>query len=660
MYSVYFDNLLQAPEDIININDVLQKSIIREDGYFSTEQIIREKSELELSFTGCSYDYIRERMRDNTCDIVSVIIKDSIGDVFYSGIINVVLCEFTPSKKIAKTVIKDTSFSAYIREYMDVELSLYNTSTKDCDNLQSPLDTFLMKNVALDNTTVISINAFDVLVTIKYLINYFTNNSIEVVSDYLSDNKYAITTGYNMHNHGSQPDEIYPSISIQNLFNELRKKLNLYMGIEYDEFGNPYLRIEQQSYFYADVELMAINEVPLSLIEEYDIKRNFSSIKAGSENFRPVEETSPITYAQNRYVAWNKESYAGCGTCASEKESILDLVSNYIIDSNVIYEALNWATGDDYGNDSSIFLFNYEVSGTSNVSKRTFFTTYYHYNESIKNAYVLENWLDYYNNCISVSRYPANGFLIKEPDYPLSITIVFPITDSCQADRIKFTDIYFDSGVNLTNFAGNILAADNLCSASGIKVVDLTYFEVPVDGVYAFKASVYNFQQQNNLGYVLHINFEVQIVTYTDSSMMTILDVYREILYDVDANTTGINLSVETGNISLQTGNCVIVGIAAQVVTVNPLFSVDYSADSIDFELIRDPDNCSNISEIDQNSKPYVINFEYPLCKSDYNTMSDNKRGYLTVGGNKYWISEVIYKPTKMSHLRLIGDNMLP
>jgi hypothetical protein len=43
MFKVYFDDIEQREEDIININDLAEFTIIREGGFNSTEQILREK-----------------------------------------------------------------------------------------------------------------------------------------------------------------------------------------------------------------------------------------------------------------------------------------------------------------------------------------------------------------------------------------------------------------------------------------------------------------------------------------------------------------------------------------------------------------------------------------------------------------------------------------
>ena len=89
MYRVYFDGIEQNEKDIININDVAEFSIIREDGFNSTEQIIREKTEMELKFCGASYSYICEKINTDRCAEVEFRIEDDESGLSYDGTIPV-------------------------------------------------------------------------------------------------------------------------------------------------------------------------------------------------------------------------------------------------------------------------------------------------------------------------------------------------------------------------------------------------------------------------------------------------------------------------------------------------------------------------------------------------------------------------------------------
>ena len=110
MYSVYFDDILQRPEDIININDVMETSIVRQDGFDTQQQIIREKSDATLEFTGQAYSYVCNILKENSCHVFNVRIEETCGYI-YNATMSIVGMERDLHKCICKTDLKDNSFS---------------------------------------------------------------------------------------------------------------------------------------------------------------------------------------------------------------------------------------------------------------------------------------------------------------------------------------------------------------------------------------------------------------------------------------------------------------------------------------------------------------------------------------------------------------------
>lgn len=660
MYSVYFDNILQSQEDIININDVMETSIIRQDGFDSQEQIIREKSDVILQFTGDSYRYVRNTLKENSCHVFDVKISETSG-YEYNGTMSIAGMEFDLGECIIKTDIKDSSFSAYISGYLDTKVDLYFTRTRNCQDISNILRPYVMGyNATSPIAFTTTINAFDALDCFKYIISYLTDNKFEVVSDYLIDNKYAITTGFNMHRHGNSALEIYPSITFNELFLELRKKLRLYMAIEYDVYNNAYLRIEQESYFFADVELFSIPEIPKSAILTYDNKRNFNQISIGSETYE-VQDGSEITYPQIRYTAWNKEYYNKCGNCTAERESKLDLVSSYIIDTNVIFEALNWDVGDDYANDDSLFLFNYEVNGSGyNVGKLTLdtSTSKYYYNDSIKNENVLQNYIDYYQECIAVQRSSKYGFYYTESGQIINIS--FNVLACCNYEYQKLNKVYDNMNLvsteTITHDEGSCLGAPFPDHTS--------VFTVPENGNYSFLAKVVNIKQVEvdfpayppgirKLDYALHI------VVFQDNTFTTILDTYTDTITEVNGSDYQ-NLQTDTLSISLLAGNVVTTALYVSACSspATPLVNTYFTCDLVSFELYDDDSTCISVNN-NVSNLPYVLNFDSPVCFKDYNTSNLNKKGYINVAGSKQWIRELRFINKKLSGLTLMGNDLL-
>ena len=672
MYSVYFDNILQRPQDIIDINDSFETSIVRQDGFDSQAQIIREKSEANITFSGKAYKYVCDTLKLDACHVFQVKIEDASCGYVYNGTMSIVGMERDLSKCICKSDLKDNSFSAYIDGYLDSELPLYNTKSKNCQILPVIIKEIAMPYDVTNPNLLYTIKAFDVLDVFNYIISYFTDNTISVVSDYLTDNKYAITTGFNMHNYSNSINEVYPNLSFNKLFNELRKKLRIYMAIEYDAYGVPYLRIEDENYFFSDVELFSIAEIPKDTIQTYDNKRNFNQISIGSDK-TDVLDVTPITYQQNRYVSWIKEFYSNCGSCVGEKQSELNLVSEFIIDSNDIIEALIYSTSDQYDNDNEIFMFNYY--NTDSTDKGVFtldtLTSYYYYNDTLRNENVLSNYLDYSQQCIAIQRNAKYGFLATNPNIAdITIGGGGSITAS-NCDYIRILGTY--GGSMIANLLGNNEIYDNKNTIENINPIydtsgffdsfGLTKFTCQEDGIYVFnaKSKIKSIQDvPKNYVFPLQVDYEIRFVVYSDNTFTTETQ-SSDITYltTLSPETEVLNFDIESPPFSLTTNNVVVVEIKIPFIEIiGTGFYYLTAIYDTSFQLVSDNFNCQS-ETIGVDSMPYVTNFEYPLCFSDYNLVNNNKRGYINIAGVKHWIREIKYLHKKMSSFTLMSNELL-
>jgi len=667
MFKLYLDDILQDGEDVLNINSAFETSIIREDGFSSSEQILREKTDMNLSLCGSSYKYLMDKISTNTCEDTTVLLEDSDCGLRKDWIIKANSVESTPHNKTLKTSVKDNSFSAYIRDFIDNEVNLFSTNTKNCEPLSTVDKDFTMFTDANNQTTTSIITAFDALDVIKYIVSFFTDNKINVVSQYLTDNRYAITTGYNMHNHGISIDDIYPKVSLTDIFNELRKKLRIYMSVEKDSIGNYYLLIEDEDYFFKNDVLLTIDKIPNRIVQTKDLERSFARIEIGSKDTQLQPEHAP-DYPQETVIAWNKETFNFCGTCSAEKQNPLDLVSDYIIDSNMIYEALN-AGVDDFDNDSKIFMFNYQLVSGVPTSTTTLYEGKYAYNLSINNENTLDRWIDYAGKCVILNRTPKYGCLAKTVDYSNSLTN--------QCTKLTILDIPAATGTNaFTNKMNySIEQYDNqnaLLLNQTIGGDVLTLFTVQENGSYNFKANVTNLRQKGyfdgtnyypNDGILFEsdVTYTLRIKTFTNNTLTTLIDTFEVSALAVNAVNDAKTLNVETGMINLAVGNAVIAELYGKMPVTNNMAGlvIYFYGDSQYFKLIDDGFGCENVDYNDQNARPYVIEFDYPLCYSDYVSLTNNKAGIISVAGNNYWIKEVIYRHKKQSTLKLIGNNLL-
>lgn len=656
MFKVYFDDIEQAQGSILNINSLAEFTIIREDGFTSSEQILRDKTEMDLQFCGSAFTYICSKINTDRCAEIDFRIEDTETGFTYNGIIPVILCELNITKRTGKTKIKDTSFSAYIRDFMDVQLNTYYTKTKNCEPLATIEKQFTFKKTYNNDTDTSIVTAFDVLELFQYMISYFTDNTIEVVSTYLTNNKYAITTGFNMHNYGTEQEDIYPSLSLGTLFNELRKKLRIYMAVEYDAGNNPYLRIENEGYFFSNLtNLMTFTDIPDNTLQEYDIQRNFNRINIGSSTTE-LQEDSVVYYPQDVYTGWSETVYVGCGTCTGDKDSTLNLVSDFIIDSNVIYEALNWGA-TDYANDEKLFMFNYDVVADNNIPIRTLLSGEYYFNETLRNDNVLQNWIDYYGKCLALQRNAKYGFLCIDGTSEIIIA--------------STSGTGFQSVTNKNKWAS--YAYDNENSLSDISIGgDLTtVFTCQENGDYNFEAKQNGLKQRGiddgvtyfpNGGLsMVNVFYRLKIKVYTDNTFSTLITEFEDSATAAAGYVNQINLTVTTGNVTLTTGNCVIseLYIEFPIPNENTGFNIHFNANTMSFKMLDDSLGCITQEYNDQDSKPFILTFDTQICNEDYQLAKYNKNGYVMLGGNKYWIKELTYRHGRNSTLKLMGNNSL-
>lgn len=665
MFSFYLDGISQPSDNIKDINKLYETSIVREDGFDNSEQIIRERSEMSVELLGTSYQYIVDKIASNSCDEIQMVLLDNGCGIVHNWIIKSNSVETNPSHKTLKTAVKDNSFSGYIRDFMDNEIFLYNTNTKNCQQLSTVDMDFTMFLNPLNTTETSIITAFDALDVIKYIVSFFTDNTISVVSDYLTDNKYAITTGFNLHAHGLSIEDSYPKISLTKIFYELRRKLHIYMAIENDAYGNPYLRIESESYFFNDNLLFEIKDIPSGLIQKKDLKRNFSIIKAGSSETELQDGNTP-SYTQDSLVAWNEETFNFCGTCSAEKNNILDLVSSFIIDSNLIYEGLNSGV-DDYANDSAIFMFNYELVLGIPTAVRTFIDTVYVYNIEINNESIINNWIDYAGKCLILNRTPKYGFLERTVDYTNTET-----NDNTKMALASISLSGFVTNTNKMLFVTEVYDnKDSVQNGYNPYGDAMSIFRCQENGQYNFEANVTNIRQRGidaGGGYApdggldnTDVTYELRIHVYTDDTLVTLIDTYLFTTIAANAQTDHKTLTVKTGLISLGIGNAVICELFASMPTPNSNIgaTIFFFGDSQYFKLIEDSFGCINIDYNNQDSKPFVIDFDYPICQEDFNNAVKDKSGKIMVAGNDYWIKELIFRKNHLSSLTLIGNNYI-
>lgn len=649
---VSLDGILLQDEPIGLRNFEIE--IVREDGFGGSEQILRDKTTTELAFVGDGYRYLCNLKRNDFCDTSTVVVEYQCGneyDVLFTGTIPISRISFDLTRCIAKTEIRDESFTGKIKDYTKTEIPLYSSRTKNCEGL-SPSN----KNILFGSTIV---NSFDVFDLFSYFINFITDNEISVVSDYLTENKLAITTGYNLHNPTGSLTQVYPTLTFAQLFEEVRKKTRIFLGIEYDVNNQPYLRIEQESYFYNYDKILTFDETPYGTFEKTDLSRIFNSIMVGSDKteLQPSDTGFVGGYTPDPYDptdlsrTWIKQTYTSCGRCTNDinsEQNKLDLISSFIIDTDVIYEALNavpTTNNTQYTNDDSIFMFEYSGEPpTANYTLDTA-TSVYIYNANLINSQVIDNYFGYTPQCITLKNSTENYFLVERES---AQEVAGAVENVCVAD---ITPLIGAALYDNNSFA----TASNEIFDNGNNVVGFT-FTTPTDGSYVFK-------QSTNIQYLYGTFPDVNDTQPTYIPIFAIYDnsaTLIDIVYGNSYVATSINEFVPTEFtspvITLMTGYTVMAGMSiCRNGVKDPNFDF-YELTDTKWELLKDVARCET-TEDKTDSKPVLLEFKSKLCYSDLKTARENKKGYFEIKGNPYWIKSIRWREAEdLTEFSLIGN----
>ncbi len=628
-----------------DISGQFKAMIVREDGFNNSEQILREKTNSELSIYENVYKYVCALRKDNYCDTIDIKVLIKCGDnyeVLFLGTVRQTDIKLNLFQKTGTfKSIKDNSFSALIANYQNTEINLYNTNTINCEPIEI-VKTTLFNNPFSSNGFVLTTidNCFDILDVFKYIIGFITDNKVSVVSDYLTANKICIATGYALHNEVGTLDKLYPSVSLQELFNEVRKKTTLYAIIEQDSLGNPVYRIEDENYSYGSNLLLEFTNLPQGYKEILDDKNIYNEIKVGSSN---TESEDDIVVPQVDLTAWNEENYIGCG-CVGLKDNTLDLVSDWIIDGNVIYEACRTPIGTDYDKDSDIYMFAIEPSIVPPFYQIQGYDTQ-QFNTFMNNENVLNRWLGIANSCIALSRTSKYGFLIIENG---NIIV--------SADAYGSSIVFTSDINNIVRYSNPLMPIyDYENSLNDQPIPDaFTYFLCQEIGNYTFRASaIYKqfptgiFGDTDVIGADLYLSIEAW------SGIGGVQIDYQEFVVNnaPNLNTNEVQMKLEA-SFGLSVGNIVFVRYRMVYSGVGPK---QWNIGSINnqFTLLSDSFSCEDIEDNLTNFKPFVGEFEYPLCYSQYKEIKEDKRGIIKIKGTDTWVKEVEFNPKGLSTIKV-------
>ena len=596
----YIDN-----KHIEDISGEVSATIIREDGFANSEQILREKTDSQLTAYLCGYDFLAQKRKEDYCRDLPLRIELNNKELFRGTIRQNDLKVQVTKGIINIDNIKDESFSNMIAQFKDFEVPLNSTMTRSGEPINAiPIQTPLMLIVL---RSYLVLNVLDV---IRYLVDFITDNEVEVISRYLSNANIFISTGYAMRHAKGTAEQMFPTLSLSQVLEEVRKATSLY-GVMTEVAGKPTLILEKEEDTFGSDVLINIDTLPLGLDESFDDNQIFNSIQLGGN--RKIEQSS------ERLENFNNIEVFSCG-CNGFKDNVLNLRFNFIVDNDTIIRQLDSANyNDDKVWNDDIFMFELDWLGI------------YNNNQRFKNINILNEWLGSGINCFTKDMLAKYGFLaINRDDF-----------SSYQLGFLYFKNP-IESILDRQNSLHNwIYAIDGMPMIMTPTQDGTTYFKCQEAGNYTFnsKVSVKGLSAGTYDASTNTILLKLMKASSISNAVAgIILETLTENLIDGYEIVVGEDFQLEIqGSFNLAVNDVVI---AMYEITRDPTCYITYQ----EFSLVRDSLTVLT-SENSDHYKPFLAKFKYDLCFEDYEKMRKNKTGIIRINGVDTWIKEVKFNP---------------
>ena len=362
----------------------------------------------ELVFRDDAYDYIFNVLRDNgACAQVDFLLQignDNLSD-YFEGVIDVAdVTEFNVTTEKCTTPIADNNASSYVTKNAKIKTYINVTTSKNGAAI-----TAATRVVGLDfftpSTGVYNYllpNGYFVGDAFRYLVQ-FMSDGLMTASSPLFDTggEYQNLMVFNGKSISGTLSGAAPRISFFDLFEEMDKICNISYYIDYT--GTiPNMVIDKTVNLYGVSNLYTFTDVK-DVKVSFEKEKFYSKLNIGS---KIIQEYSggTFTFPDAVFLGFTEEEYFTLGQCNIDNE--LDLVSNFIIDSNIIEDMLV-NKNDSYDEDTVIV----ETTGTQAYQYANYLPGSFVYNLGLNNFSKAQNWLGAFpNDIINYLNNDSNGF----------------------------------------------------------------------------------------------------------------------------------------------------------------------------------------------------------------------------------------------------------
>lgn len=362
----------------------------------SDKRFISVKYRGTLTFTNEGYGYLDGVFRQSGhCGIVSYHATQMCGGeerIVARGSIIVADIKFNLTRCEAECSIADDGIGARVVNNMEIPVSPNAEQSKNGASIgmvpQRMIELF-DPSAAVGTYLSGSRLGWDWYDALRHAVRYITDDTVQLVSDWYAllpaSERYWISNGYSVRS--AAIAIVRTSWTFKDLFEEIGKKHNLWIGVERAADGSPILRIEPEAYWYGSAQWGAHPDIQ-DLIRTTDAGLLYAKVDVGCDKaIKETETDLSLPYIPLR--GFVKESFHLEGVCNTD--ATLDLVSQWVIDSNVIEDS---AVNLNKDHDDDLFIIQYDT-GTMRAVKGDYLQpggNPYLYNPSLLNDAVIARY----------------------------------------------------------------------------------------------------------------------------------------------------------------------------------------------------------------------------------------------------------------------------